>query len=120
MRLLKDALKSLFSHKKRALFVALSLFVFNLSFNLSAAQYRWTGATDSTWEELTNWEFYDDSLADPDWVTATALPGASDDVSLVGASAGTVVSISSVQSVNSISVSGTYVRSCFFVCFSEL
>ena len=109
MRLLKDALKSLFSHKKRALFVALSLFVFNLSFNLSAAQYRWTGATDSTWEEVTNWEFYDDSLADPDWVAATALPGASDDVSLVGASAGTVVSISSVQSVNSISVSGTYV-----------
>ena len=103
MGLLKDALKSLFSHKKAIVFCL----VIGLAVSLFADNYRWVGGTDTLWETLDNWEVYDDTI--PDWVAATALPGASDDVSLVGASAGTVVSISSVQSVNSISVSGTYV-----------
>ena len=103
MRLVKDALKSLFSHKKAIVFCL----VIGLAVSLFADNYRWVGGTDTLWETLDNWEVYDDTI--PDWVAATALPGASDDVSLVGASAGTVVSISSVQSVKTISVSGANV-----------
>lgn len=93
MRLVKDALKSLFSHKKALVF---SL-VIGLAVSLFADNYRWVGGTDNLWETLDNWEVYDDTI--PDWVAATALPGESDEVDLQTNTVETLLAAVSVSKI---------------------
>jgi formylmethanofuran dehydrogenase subunit C len=93
MGLLKDALKSLFSHKKAIVF---SL-VIGLAVSLFADNYRWVGGTDNLWETLDNWEVYDETI--PDWVAATALPGESDEVDLQTNTVETLLAAVSVSKI---------------------